>query len=67
MTSGNNVIPALTGASPVQTGTGQFGINLRANSAPQGGQDVSGTGFGLPTASPIRLTNLPLILATPLP
>jgi len=51
MTSGNNVIPALTGASPVQTGTGQFGINLRANSAPQGGQDVSGTGFGLPTAS----------------
>jgi hypothetical protein len=51
MTSGNNVIPALTGATAATVGTGQFGINLRANSSPQGGQDVTGTGYGAPTPS----------------
>ena len=51
MTSGNNVIPALTGATAAAVGTGQFGINLRANSSPQGGQDVTGTCFGAPTPS----------------
>jgi hypothetical protein len=43
MTSGNNVLPAMSGG-PSQKGVPQFGINLRANSNPQIGQDPVGPG-----------------------
>ena len=43
MTSGNNVITALAGG-PSIVGTSQFGLNLRANSAPSVGLDPSGIG-----------------------
>lgn len=43
MTSGNNIIPAmLTETSKV--GTSQFGLNLRSNTVPDIGQDVTGPG-----------------------
>lgn len=45
MTSGNNTIPALAGAAS-QAGVSQFGINLRANTAPLIGQDPAGPGAG---------------------
>jgi hypothetical protein len=45
MTSGNNTIPAMTGAAAVQ-GVSQFGINLRANTAPVIGQEPTGPGVG---------------------
>lgn len=51
LTSGNNVIPALTASDISRPGTSQFGLNLRANSDPATGQDVSGPGAGQPTAS----------------
>jgi hypothetical protein len=44
MTSGNNTIPAMNGAAS-QQGVGQFGINLRANTAPVIGQDPVGPGL----------------------
>ena len=46
MTAGNRVIPALALPSLSIPGTGQFGINLRANTAPSVGTDISGTGSG---------------------
>ena len=49
MTSGNDVIPALTTPTPSFPGNDQFGINLRANSNPASGQDPSGAGTGSPT------------------
>lgn len=49
--SGNNVIPPLTSPDASRPGTSQFGINLRANSSPTGGQDPSGPGSGQPTAN----------------
>jgi hypothetical protein len=51
MTSGNNVIPAMTDDETSQINTSQFGINLRANSSPAGGADPSGPGNGSPTPS----------------
>jgi hypothetical protein len=45
MTSGNNTIPAMSGAA-AQQGVSQFGINLRANTAPVIGQDPVGPGVG---------------------
>jgi hypothetical protein len=51
MTSGNNIIPALTVATGSQPGTGQFGINLRGNATPSIGTDPSGPGTGQPTAA----------------
>jgi hypothetical protein len=51
MTSGNNVIPALAAPTASFPGTGQFGINLRANLAPAIGQDPVGLGTGTPTAN----------------
>lgn len=50
LTSGNNIIPALFGADVSRPGTSQFGMNLRANSAPQGGVDPVGTGAGTPVS-----------------
>lgn len=46
MTSGNNVIKALTGNAGSQPGSPQFGINLRANSVPHIGANPSGPGNG---------------------
>lgn len=48
LTSGTNVIPALAGNDTSRPGVSQFGINLRANSSPQGGQDPLGRGTGQP-------------------
>lgn len=51
MTSGNNIIPALNTLSPSFPGTGQFGINLRANLIPIVGQNPVSLGInstGLP-------------------
>lgn len=42
MTSGNNVLPALTSPSPSSPGTRQFGINLRANTSPAIGEEYTG-------------------------
>ena len=50
MTSGNNIIPAMANTTS-QVGTSQFGLNLRANSSPQIGQDPQGPGTGGVTAN----------------
>jgi hypothetical protein len=49
LTSGNNVIPALSSPTPSFPGNSQFGINLRANANPAVGQDPSGPGTASPT------------------
>jgi hypothetical protein len=49
MTSGNNTIPSLNNLAASFPGTGQFGINLRANLIPAVGQDPIGIGTGSPT------------------
>lgn len=49
MTAGNEVIPALSGNSGSTPGTSQFGINLRGNSDPLAGSDVTGSGTGFAT------------------
>jgi hypothetical protein len=51
MTSGNNVIPAITSDSISRPGTSQFGINLRANAVPAIGADPTGPGSGEPTVN----------------
>ena len=51
MTSGNNVIPALNAPAANFPGSGQFGINLRANLSPAVGQDPVGLGTATPTAN----------------
>jgi len=48
MTSGNNIIPALAGGDVSRPGTGQFGLNLRANNTPPNGNDPFGPGTGQP-------------------
>lgn len=40
MTSGNNIIPALTSQTASVAGTSQFGINLRSNSNPSVGSNI---------------------------
>lgn len=50
MTSGSNVIPALNTPLPSQTGTSQFGMNLRSNSNPSVGSNPSGVGTSTPTS-----------------
>ncbi|HEU5004470.1 MAG TPA: hypothetical protein VFT49_00055 [Candidatus Saccharimonadales bacterium] len=50
LTSGNNVIDAITTPSASKSGTNQFGLNLRANSDPGVGTDPQGP--GLTAASP---------------
>ncbi len=44
MTSGNNTIAPMSVVSASQKGASQFGMNLRANSAPTIGEDVQGAG-----------------------
>jgi hypothetical protein len=50
LTSGNNIIPALTTQTASNTGVSQFGINLRNNSNPNVGSDPTGSG-GSPSAN----------------
>jgi hypothetical protein len=51
LTSGSNIIPALPSPAASFPGTGQFGINLRANLIPPVGQDPVGIGTGVPAAN----------------
>jgi len=46
MTSGNNIIAAMNNATS-QKGIPQFGLNARANTVPQVGQNPSGPGSGI--------------------
>jgi hypothetical protein len=46
MTSGNDVISAITNGAGSQAGHAQFGLNLRANSVPPIGADPTGPGTG---------------------
>jgi hypothetical protein len=50
MTSGNNIIPAINPANISRSGSSQFGINLRANTAPSVGRDPQGIGTAAPLA-----------------
>jgi hypothetical protein len=49
MTSGNDVIPAMTGG-PSQPGVSQFGLNARQNTGPAVGEEPDGPGLTMPTA-----------------
>lgn len=51
LTSGINVIPAITSTDASRPGTSQFGLNLRANATPNSGQNPSGMGRGAPEAN----------------
>ena len=51
LTSGNNIIPALSTADVSRPGVSQFGINLAANQNPHIGQNPSGPGGGTVTAA----------------
>jgi hypothetical protein len=51
MTSGNNIITAMTNDATSQPGTSQFGINLRNNTIPAIGDDPTGPGTGEPSAA----------------
>lgn len=48
MTSGNNIIPAIASADVSRPGTGQFGLNLVANTTPAMGADPQGSGISAP-------------------
>jgi len=50
MTAGNITIPGLSFGGASQTGVSQFGINLRANTAPSLGGESTGVGTGVPSA-----------------
>jgi len=49
LTSGNNVISALSAQDISRPGVSQFGMNLRANSDPSIGADPTGPGSGQPS------------------
>ncbi|MBA2279196.1 hypothetical protein H0V99_02020 [Candidatus Saccharibacteria bacterium] len=51
MTSGNKAITALNAPAAAAVGVGQFGLNLRANTAPPVGQDTTGAGTGVVDAN----------------
>jgi len=51
LTSGNNIIPALSTDAASQLGTSEFGINLRRNTNPSVGANPTGGGIGTPTAN----------------
>ena len=50
MTSGNDIIPAISAPAGSKPGNSQFGINLVANSVPAIGANPDGPGSGLPTS-----------------
>jgi hypothetical protein len=51
LTSGNNVIPALSAPTESAPGNSQFGINLRANTDPAVGTDPIGLGIASPAGA----------------
>lgn len=51
LSSGVNTIPALGAQTASTPGTGQFGLNIRANAAPAVGADPTGVGSGTYTAN----------------
>lgn len=51
MTSGNNIINAMSSSASSRPGTSQFGINLRANTIPSIGNDPTGPGIGQPVGA----------------
>jgi hypothetical protein len=72
MTAGNEIIPGLSSGGTSQVGTSQFGINLRSNSNPVVGSEVSGVGTGVPvtgygTSNNYKYNNGDLIARSPLP
>ncbi len=52
LTSGINTIPPLSTPDISRKGVSQFGMNLRANSSPPAGRDVSTSGIGYGTIMP---------------
>jgi hypothetical protein len=48
MTSGNNIIPAMSSSTTSHPGVSQFGMNLVANNNPNIGQNIQGSGSGSP-------------------
>jgi hypothetical protein len=48
LSSGSNIINALSAPDVSRPGTGQFGLNLRANTAPPGGSEPTGPGVSQP-------------------
>jgi hypothetical protein len=72
MTSGNNIIDALAANGPSVTGTSQFGLNVRANTAPTAGLDPIGPGSttataGYNTPNSYRFVNGEAITISPIP
>jgi hypothetical protein len=73
MTSGSHIIPALATAQASQPGVSQFGMNLRANSAPPVGSEPLGFGISNSVAqAPFNTQNLfvfknQIITSSPLP
>jgi hypothetical protein len=70
MTSGNNIIAAMNAQGPDQAGTAQFGINLRANTAPAVGANPNGSGIAAPTSgyntpNQFKFVNGDVIAASP--
>jgi hypothetical protein len=57
MTSGTNVIPAMTAPDVSRAGVSQFGLNLRANSTPSAGQDPQGLGLSAVVSSKYNQQN----------
>ena len=51
LTSGSNTITALASQTASTTGTSQFGVNLKANTTPSVGSNVSGTGTATATSN----------------
>ncbi len=51
MTSGSNVINALSSNQPSNPGTNQFGLNLRANTNPSAGVEPDGSGSSTATVN----------------
>lgn len=51
MTSGNNVIPAMSTPTQSAAGNQQFGVNLRMNTVPNVGIDPAGPGTAAPAAN----------------
>lgn len=72
MAAGNEVIPNLISGTASAVGTSQFGINLRSNSSPSVGANVSGSGTGNPssnygTSNIFRYNSGDQIASSPLP
>jgi len=57
LTSGNNTIPALAGATASASGQSQFGFNLRANGSPNVGSDPVGPAVGVTVAPSYAIPN----------